>query len=859
TAAGTGTYTVAWQTVSADDGHFTKGAYSFFVGVEGVSSGAQFQVNHRSNTPEAAAVWLELAGHALLLGVLLLLVFVWRPLREPLDARLRIRTERTLFRILLGACGLIVIGAASYILLGSREVPLPNLITTVVGSFALYRLVLGVIIAGVLLCTARTIFASHNMTRTERVLLGLVGLLAILRARVSHAAASHLWPEFSVAVNAVHLVGKDIWIGGITAFVLAILPTLREDGRARIMALGLGLLSRMLTASLAVGGVTGAYIIWLHLKTPANLLATHWGLGLLSLTMFAFALLALRLYHQFRLDAGAVRIANGAGRENDREAMALAVYSLWTEAFVALAVLFVSSSLIITTPPLNTGKHFEQTAESQGVVLTFGEHPYDDDLFLLTATRDGKPAEIKNAVLTLSNDEEDIGPIVVPAELLFPGGYAFDRTLLSPAGHWRVGVTLQQATGYDATAEFTLRYPDDVLAVHADEEGRSLDGFAWTCIAAALILLLLSVMLRRVAETHIARAQRSAASAVSTKPETEVLWFVLLVDIVLIVLLGYHGTMHASGGFAEACAASGGMWHENVPMRDGKVTSPTAVLGCMIGMGQAASHFADAREFVQFTRPAHAIAQMTTEPQTLVPGKPATLTFTLKDLDGNPVTGLSREHDRILHTVVIGQDLQTFFHVHPEELGRITQDMLKTATFPVRATFPKAGKYVVAIDFTIRSKTVSQEFFVNVGDGGAMKPVAEDSAREKTFDGYDVRLDTPAVIHAKQPVKLHYSISKDGKPVTDLETYLAAPMHLAIVRSDLLQFQHTHGEMPQSWWDALVNPRDPMKHPHVILPDTFGPDIDAYTMFPFPGRYVVFGQFLHNGKVVTTRFEIEIH
>ena len=67
--AGVGTYTVVWQVVSADDGHFTKGAFVFSVGKESVvqnSVSGQIQINHITMIPEAVTIWLELFGQAFL-------------------------------------------------------------------------------------------------------------------------------------------------------------------------------------------------------------------------------------------------------------------------------------------------------------------------------------------------------------------------------------------------------------------------------------------------------------------------------------------------------------------------------------------------------------------------------------------------------------------------------------------------------------------------------------------------------------------------------------------------------------------------------------------------------------------------
>ncbi len=863
--AGTGTYTVSWQTVSADDGHFTKGAYSFFVGTESDGTdGAQFQVVHRTKTPEAAAIWLELLGHAMLLGGLLLLACLWRPLQHAMSPDARTWTERRLSRFIKLGCGGAVLGGALYLLLGAQDlsatlnVPFSQAMTSLTrtntGAFALYRMLTATAASLVWALAAKRVLRSQRMTRAEWVLLALVAVLALLRARVSHAAASHLLPELSVAVNAVHVLGKNVWIGGVLAFSYVFLPALRT-GQAKSLAFALGTLSKLCSVAMAVGGVTGAYIVWLHLKAPANLLTTHWGLGLLTLLLFALLLAGLRLYHQCKLDPAAARAALGTKTTADDETLALAGYSLWTEAMTAIGVLFVSSSLIITTPPLFDGHVYQQHADSQGVSISFGEDRFDDGRMLIAAEKDGMPADVKNPTITLSNEREGIGPIVADAARVFQGGFALPKSLFSPPGTWLVAVTLPQPRGYDATATFTMAYPQDIEA--AKKDGRTPDAFAWLCIAAATLLLGASILLRGHSSLTLSRVRVADDARKAPAVEMDVLWFVLAVNTVILLLLGYHGAMHASGGFAEACAKAGGMWHESVPMRDGKATSQTAVLGCMIGMGQGASHIADARTFVEFAKPAHAIADLDA-PANINAGQPVTLTFSVTDLDGNPAESLAREHDRILHVIAVNEDLRTMLHAHPEDSGPVTRAMREQARFPVRLSFPVPGRYVVATDFTIRSTTASQEFYVDVTGAPPQRP-APDTARAGTFGGYDVTLDAPQSIVAKKPFKLSYRIHKDGKPVTDIRQYLAAPMHVAIVREDLRRLMHTHGELPQNWFDAVFTPRDPAVHPHVAVPERFGPDIVAYVTLPSAGRYVVFSEFLHDGKVVTTRFEIDAH
>ena len=82
---GAGSYTVSWEVISSDDGHFTKGAYVFSVGNEkpgAAAEGGGFQTVHSSSVPEALSLAVELIGDAMILGALLVLAFLWRPMRR---------------------------------------------------------------------------------------------------------------------------------------------------------------------------------------------------------------------------------------------------------------------------------------------------------------------------------------------------------------------------------------------------------------------------------------------------------------------------------------------------------------------------------------------------------------------------------------------------------------------------------------------------------------------------------------------------------------------------------------------------------------------------------------------------------
>jgi len=301
------------------------------------------------------------------------------------------------------------------------------------------------------------------------------------------------------------------------------------------------------------------------------------------------------------------------------------------------------------------------------------------------------------------------------------------------------------------------------------------------------------------------------------------------------------------------------VWHESVPERDGKATADLAMPGCTVGIGFGQYHFADAREFAYFVRPARAKAQLAISPATIMANAPAVLTFTLRDSLGDPVQDLILDHNRIIHVIVASQDFSVFSHIHPEDSGSLTPEMLKTAAFPVHYTFPKPGKYLVSADYAERGFIFSDQFYLNVGPSSEMtSPQNENFSLQEEVDGYNVTLKTsPARLKAGVPATLDYHIEKDHQPLTEMTPYLAVPMHISIIRDDLMGFLHIHGLLPVSFTGKLLG--ESIHASHLLLPDKFGPDIEA-TNFAFPsaGIYHIFGEFSVAGKVIVTQFTVRV-
>ena len=882
---GAGSYTVSWEVISSDDGHFTKGAYVFSVGNEkprATSEAGGFQTVHSSSVPEALTLAVELIGDAMILGTLLVLAFLWRPMRRHFP---EVKSEehefvrRFRFLLILG-CILALAGGVAYLIYKTNDLASlqETTFTAAWGSFltttsALYT-VCRMLGAGFLLIVAQVmqkrLFLAEQVSNIEYALFSVLALIDLSRARVSHAAASTFAPAFGVLMNFVHLLFKDVWIGGIIALVVLFSPLIGNSRNARAAAFALTAFSRIASVAFGIAGVTGVYVVWLHLKSFSYVLTTDWGKRFAVLSAFAAVLLVVRFFAQLYCEP---RIMNAIRKSDETQYLRLfswLSFTLPAEMAIGIAILAVTSLLIITTPPLAPHYNFVRSAVSQGIALSLTEKASESGKFLVIAedplTSTG--AEVKNIVVTLTNQAAGVGPIVAPVEQRFAGGFVFGKNLLTPGGIWAVNVAAQRAGAYDATASFNVNYPQEIKESDAHSADRTFGSFDVILLIVAWIILATSVLLYRKST----KLNQFVLNAADVPPARAALtfarrgaWIPPLIFIVVVAYLSGAFSAVSSGvlesPFQRACEETNIMnvWHESVPERAGKATSDLALPGCTVGLGLGQFHFVDSREFAYFFRPARARAQLATSPATLAPNVPTILTFTLRDYQGNPVQGLVFDHNRILHVVIASQDFSVFSHIHVEDFGPVTPEVLKTGKFPVRFTFPKPGHYLVSVDYTERAYIFSDQFYLNVEPSTGMSAIkSENLSLQENIDGYEVTLKTsPARLKAGAPATLDYHVEKDGKPLTEMNPYLAVPMHISIIRDDLMGFLHIHGLLPVSPIGQLLGEK--IHASHLFLPNKFGPDIEA-TNFTFPstGVYHIFGEFSVAGKIVVSQFTVSV-
>ena len=210
--------------------------------------------------------------------------------------------------------------------------------------------------------------------------------------------------------------------------------------------------------------------------------------------------------------------------------------------------------------------------------------------------------------------------------------------------------------------------------------------------------------------------------------------------------------------------------------------------------------------------------------------RPRRLSFRIVDRRDDPVTDFDLEHERRMHLIVVRRDATEFQHLHP------TMDDEGTWSAPVRLDTP--GSYRVFADFSVggRPQTLGADLAV---DGDAdYRELPESRPLADAGAGYTVRLDHDP-IRAGDPGELAFTVHKDGRAVRT-EPYLGAGGHLVALRDRDLAFLHTH----------------PAEHSSAVEEHS---DATAFeSTFPSAGRYRLFLQFKHEGRVRTAAFTVEV-
>ena len=193
----------------------------------------------------------------------------------------------------------------------------------------------------------------------------------------------------------------------------------------------------------------------------------------------------------------------------------------------------------------------------------------------------------------------------------------------------------------------------------------------------------------------------------------------------------------------------------------------------------------------------------------------------LKDKAGNPIDDLEVNHEKILHLIIVDEQLQKYYHLHPDHTGE--------GEFTIGNSL-SAGYYKAFIDIKPKSHAYKVEpvpFVVGnpkpIDHGHGLEP---DTTLSKKVDGEEVTLKVSS-FKAGEDVTLSFRLDK-----TNLTPYLGAMGHVVILDEYGKKFLHVHPS----------NEKEPIFE----------------TTFDKPGIYKIWAEFQQNGKVRAFPFVIEV-
>lgn len=242
---------------------------------------------------------------------------------------------------------------------------------------------------------------------------------------------------------------------------------------------------------------------------------------------------------------------------------------------------------------------------------------------------------------------------------------------------------------------------------------------------------------------------------------------------------------------------------------------------------------------------AHAMYQVTlaTEPSTPQSSQPFTLMLDIASSeDKTPVAEFDEVHTKLLHLIIVSEDLSKFLHLHPDYQGEgrfVLNDVL----------LPEYGNYIVYADFTptgagqqvVRSTLSTVSATIN-------RPQLTTTEPEVVIGPLHVRLDLPDSLTpgTKLNIKFYVSDAESGEPIDTLDEYLGAAGHLVIIDESTEQYIHTH---PAGDHDMAAMGNMKMQ---------YGPNISFEAEFPQTGLWATWLQIQYKGEIYTAPFVIEV-
>ena len=445
-----GTYLVTYRVISADS-HPVAGGYTYSVGAPSTPPSdaggtAEAETSRLLAVTIPIVKYIGYGGLVLLVGPTLVLALLW-------PQRLS-RAAPT--RLAYAGLGLIAFSTVVELWLQAPYTTgggyfdggaMRDVLASQFGTTHLVRL--AVLVAGAFLL--RPVLSGRGGT-ADRALLAILGVVGLATWPLSgHPSASPV-PSVSVVVDATHLAGMAVWLGGLVMLVGFLLPQADERELGAILPVW----SRW--AALAVAGLflAGTIQALIEVGTVSALFGTTYGRVIIVKIVLFSAVIAVAAYSR-RL----VRARVAASRPLPLRR------AIWAELGITAVVLALSASLVQITPArtaeANAGTGTVSTTFSQLISSSVGSIQVDIDpagvgnnsVHLYAYDAQNKPQRVVEWRGTAALPSAGIEPLEIPL-LPFTDNHAAGEINLPTAGQWQMRFTVRITDIDQATVTATV-------------------------------------------------------------------------------------------------------------------------------------------------------------------------------------------------------------------------------------------------------------------------------------------------------------------------------------------------------------------------------------------------------------------
>lgn len=222
-------------------------------------------------------------------------------------------------------------------------------------------------------------------------------------------------------------------------------------------------------------------------------------------------------------------------------------------------------------------------------------------------------------------------------------------------------------------------------------------------------------------------------------------------------------------------------------------------------------------------------------PDAISAGKPFTIAVHIRDDQGQGVAAFDVFQEKLMHLILVSDDLGFFAHLHPEHKGN--------GRFLTETVLPHPGSYTLFSDYKPTGHDEQVSVLKLLAQGQKKSSKAQDGGITEKIVG-DIKVGmhvSPKTVRVNDDVSITFDLKRaaDNSPVRGLQPYLGEKGHLVIIKKS-----------------ALLSAGDYI-HAHAAK-DGEASEIRFMTRFPDPGVYRLWCQFNWEGRIMTADFRVTV-